>query len=54
MYRHLRLTLFILVLISIFVSMGIMSAQPPVSSPYLRSVTLPVYESAVAARVIER
>ncbi len=54
MHRNLRLTIFVLVLISIFVGMGILSAQPPTASLYLRSVTLPLHESSGTARIVER
>lgn len=54
MHRNLRLIVFVFVLVSIFVGMGIMSAQPPSTSPYLRSITLPLNETAGNVRVIER
>ena len=54
MYRNLRLILFVVVLVSIFVGMGMLSAQPSNTSPYLRSVTLPLHESSTTVRVIER
>lgn len=41
MYHNLRIILLVLVLVAIFVGMGMLSAQPPTSSPYLSSVTLP-------------
>lgn len=54
MYRNLRLILFVLVLVSIFVGMGMLSAQPSNTSPYLRSVTLPIHDGAGVAYSVER
>lgn len=54
MHRNLRLIVFVFVLVSVFVGMGILSAQPPTASLYLRSVTLPLHENNSTVRVIER